>query len=90
MIKIIDFYAEWCGPCKIFSPLFDKVSEEYKSDTVEFLKIDVEENREMAIEHQVSAMPTLLILENDKEIFRNVGLMSEQALRQIIVDNIKA
>lgn len=83
MIKIIDFYADWCGPCKMMAPIFVELEKEYK-DKVEFQKIDVEENGETAQKYQVMSIPTFVLLKNDKEIDRRTGAMPKEVLKDWI------
>ena len=83
MIKIIDFYADWCGPCKMMAPIFVEVEKEYK-DKVEFQKVDVEANGELAQKYQVMSIPTFVLLKNDKEIDRRTGAMPKEVLKDWI------
>ena len=83
MIKIIDFYADWCGPCKMMAPVFVELEKEYK-EKVEFSKVDVETNGEMAQQYQVMSIPTFVILKDDKEIDRRMGAMPKEVLKDWI------
>lgn len=83
MIKIIDFYADWCGPCKMMAPIFVELEKEYK-DKVEFQKVDVEANGELAQKYQVMSIPTFVLLKNDKEIDRRTGAMPKEVLKDWI------
>lgn len=79
---LIDFYADWCGPCKRLSPIVDKVAKE-KTD-VKFVRIDVDNNKELANRYNVSSIPTLVVIENGKEINRSVGLIPEDSILTLI------
>lgn len=68
---IIDFYADWCGPCKMMSPIIDEISED-KSLTVG--KVNVDENTELAIKYDVMSIPTILIFKNGELVNRFVGV----------------
>jgi thioredoxin 1 len=70
-IVFIDFYAQWCGPCKRISPYIEELSEIF--DNVKFIKIDVEQMEELSISFKIEAMPTFVILKNGKEETRIVG-----------------
>ena len=63
---LIDFYADWCGPCKMMSPVIDKIAEE-QGDNVKVGKINVDENQDLAMEYNVMTIPTIMII-NDGEI----------------------
>lgn len=81
MLTFIDFYADWCGPCKIMKPIFDKIAPEYKGK-IEFKKIDVEVDNTMASKFGVLSIPTFVILKDNVEIARKIGAMPEQTLRE--------
>lgn len=79
MLKLIDFYADWCGPCKIMKPIFSQVEKEL-GDKVEFVQVDVEAEGAKAQQFGVMSIPTFVILKNDKEIDRRMGAMPKEAL----------
>lgn len=84
---VIDFWAPWCGPCRVLSPIVDEVSEKM-SDMMMFAKINIEENGEAALEYGVMSIPTLIVFENGKEVHRIVGSLSEIALVDELADCI--
>ena len=63
---LIDFYADWCGPCKMLSPTVDEVASE--NDDIKVVKIDVDESQEVAIKYQIMSIPTLVVIKNGKEV----------------------
>ncbi len=71
-VVIVDFYAEWCGPCKMVAPIMEKLAEDYKG-AVEFVKLDVDANPTIAEEFDVASIPTLIIFRNGKPADRIVG-----------------
>ena len=86
-ITVIDFWAEWCGPCKQFAPIFEKVSNEY-SDIV-FAKVNTEEEQELAGYFQIRSIPTTMIIREGVVVFSQPGLLPEEALKDVI-EQVKA
>ncbi len=82
---VVDFWAEWCGPCKKLAPRFEEAAEEV--DGVNFGKVDMEENQPLGTKHSVRALPTLLILKDGEEVARKSGLMSKDELKDWIQEN---
>ena len=82
---IIDFWAEWCGPCKKLAPVYEELSEEIKD--VNFGKVDMEENQQLGTQLGVRALPTLVIMKGDEEIARQTGAMSKEKLQSWINEN---
>ncbi|AKF25087.1 thioredoxin [Sulfurovum lithotrophicum] len=81
-IVIIDFWAPWCGPCKQFAPIFEKVAGEYPD--ILFGKVNTEEEQELAGHFQIKSIPTTIILRDNIAIFQQPGLMPEEGLKDII------
>ena len=81
-IVIIDFWAPWCGPCRTFSPIFDKVSDNH-TDIV-FAKVNTEEEEELARHFQIRSIPTLMIFREQDILFAEAGMLSEPQLEQVI------
>ena len=84
---IIDFWATWCMPCKMFSPVFEKVSAEYKGK-VKFVKIDVDEASDVAMKFSIMSIPTVVLFNGGKEVERQTGALSLTQLKDFINDNI--
>lgn len=80
---VIDFFAEWCGPCKMMSPLFVRVAEDLKATCI-FAKVDVDKFKACAALYDVMAMPTVVILKDGKEVGRFVGSKTYTAMKQEI------
>ena len=78
-ITIVDFYADWCGPCRKLSPIMEEIEQEL-SDKVKFTKINTDENIEAAKEYQVSGLPTLLMFKDGQVVERMVGLMPKNSI----------
>lgn len=81
-LVLIDFYADWCEPCKMLSPIIDEVSNE--KDNVKFVRIDVDTNDNLATKYQIMYMPTLVIIKNGEEIDRSIGLINKDELLKFV------
>lgn len=81
-IVLIDFWAEWCGPCKSFAPIYDKVSESHPD--IVFAKVDTEAQQELAQSFQIRSIPTLMIFREQIVIFSQAGMLPESALEELI------
>ncbi len=79
---LVDFWADWCGPCKMFAPVYDKVSESYPD--VVFAKVDTEEQQELASYFQIRSIPTLMVFRDKIGIFSQPGALPEAALTDLI------
>jgi len=79
-LVVVDFYADWCMPCRFLSPLLEKLSKEYKE--VEFYKINVDENQELAFEYGISSIPTVLFFRRGRVVGGFVGAMPENMIRE--------
>lgn len=84
-LLLIDFGAEWCGPCKALSPIIDELAKEF-TDTVNICKCDVEENDDLAVKYAIRNVPTLLYLKNGEVVDRQVGATTKSA----IIEKIEA
>lgn len=86
-IVLIDFWAEWCGPCRMFGPVFEKVSEAYPD--VIFGKIDTEAQQQIAASFNIMSIPTLMIVREQVIVFSQAGAMPEASLIDL-VEQVKA
>ena len=80
---LVDFYATWCGPCKMLLPVLDSLSSEVDIDII---KIDVDKYSELAREYGVMSIPCLVLMENGIEVKRNVGFLNENDLEKFIIE----
>ena len=81
-IVLVDFWAEWCGPCKMFAPIFEEVSEKYPD--IVFGKVNTEEQQQLAAMFQIRSIPTLMIFREQIVIFAQPGMLPASALEEII------
>ena len=79
---LVDFYADWCGPCKMLSPTVDEVATE--NDDIKVVKVNVDESQEVAIKYQVMSIPTLVVIKNGNEVNRSVGLIDKEEILSMI------
>ncbi|MEX0622129.1 MAG: thioredoxin [Candidatus Woykebacteria bacterium] len=79
-LQLIDFYADWCGPCVVMKPVIDELEKEL-SEKIEVKKIDVDENQEEASKYGVMSIPTYLILKDGEEVDRFVGVTSKEVIK---------
>ncbi|MDP2632465.1 MAG: thioredoxin [Candidatus Curtissbacteria bacterium] len=83
MVKLLDFWALWCGPCKFMEPILEELEKEL-AGKVEIEKINVDENQELAVKHGVMSIPTYIITKDDKEVERVIGATSKENLIKAI------
>jgi thioredoxin 1 len=80
-VALVDFYADWCGPCQALKPVLEKLSDDFKGK-VAFGKINVDHNRETAGKYGIMSIPTLIIFKNGKLADRLVGAMPTETIKQ--------
>lgn len=79
---LVDFYADWCGPCKMLSPTVDEIASE--NDDVKVVKVNVDESQNTAIKYQVMSIPTLVVIKNGNEVNRSVGVVDKEDILNMI------
>lgn len=80
---LVDFFAEWCQPCKVQSPILHEIAHEQQGK-LRVIKIDVDKNPEIAARFQIRSVPTLVLFKNGTIVWKNSGVMSKQQLTEIV------
>jgi thioredoxin 1 len=82
---LIDFFATWCGPCQMLGPVLKEVKDQL-GDRVSIIKIDVDKNQELAAMQQVRGVPTMMLFQNGKQLWRQSGLLSKEEIIKNILE----
>jgi len=82
---LIDFYATWCGPCQMLGPILKEVKDQL-GDRVSIIKVDVDKNQELAAMQQVRSVPTMLLFQNGKQLWRQSGVLSKEEIIKNILE----
>ncbi len=80
---LVDFSAEWCGPCKVLAPILKQVKNEV-GDTVKIIKIDVDKNQPLSTSYKVMGVPTLILFVDGKQVWRQSGVLQKQELLSLL------
>ncbi|WP_250674658.1 thioredoxin [Paraclostridium ghonii] len=81
-ITVVDFFATWCGPCKMLAPVFDELGNDI--DKAKFLKVDIDKSLELARRFQVTTVPTVIVFKDGEEAERLVGFIPKQKLEDMV------
>ena len=79
---VVDFYADWCGPCKMLAPTLNGLSEEMPQ--VDFVKLNVDNAQELCMKYGVMSIPTLIVFKNGAEVQRSIGVQGKDTLKRMI------
>ena len=81
---LIDFWASWCGPCKMMSPVVDEIAEEF-GETIKVCKVNIDEERNLAAKYNVMSIPTFIALKNGKEVGRTIGVQEKEEMPRMLM-----
>ena len=82
---LVDFFATWCGPCKMLSPILREVKDSL-GDTVSIIKIDVDKNQQISSKYQVRGVPTMILFQNGKQLWRQSGVLTKEENIKTIIE----
>ena len=88
-LTVVDFWAEWCGPCRMVGPVVEQIAQSY-SDKIKVVKLNVDENQEIAMKYGIQSIPSLLIFKNGKEIKRTIGAAPKDTYVKFINEAISS
>lgn len=82
---LIDFFATWCGPCKMLSPILKEVKDSL-GDRISIIKIDVDKNQQISSQYQVRGVPTMILFQNGKQLWRQSGVLTKEEIIKTILE----
>ena len=82
---LVDFFATWCGPCKTLAPILKQVKDNL-TERITILKIDVDKNEQLASKYQVRGVPTLILFQNGKQLWRQSGVLSKEEIIKTLIE----
>lgn len=86
-LVLVDFFALWCGPCQIMSPVVEEMIKENKDNNVKIGKLNIDENQEIATQYGVMSIPTFLVFKNGKVVDKKIGYGDKEEIEQLIAKN---
>lgn len=84
---LVDFHADWCGPCKMLAPILKQVKDEM-GNALKIVKIDVDKNQSLASTYQVRGVPTMILFKNGKQVWRQSGVLQKNDILQVVQRHI--
>lgn len=79
---LVDFFATWCGPCKMLSPIVEEIAEE--NEDIKVVKIDIDKEQDIAVEYEIMSIPTLVVIKDGQEVNRSVGVIGKSDILELV------
>ena len=86
-VTLVDFHADWCGPCRMLAPVLDKIALDVKGKA-SIAKVDIDSEQKTAAEFKITSVPTLILFKDGKEVNRLIGLRNEEAVKNFVLSAI--
>lgn len=86
-VVLVDFFATWCGPCKMLAPVLEQLGEEM-SDKVKIVKVDIDQSADLADEFRISSVPTMILFKDNKAVDTLVGFLPKERIKEVIEANL--
>jgi len=86
-VTLVDFHADWCGPCRMLAPVLDKIAIDVKGKA-SIAKVDIDSEQKTAAEFQITSVPTLILFKDGKEVNRLIGLRNEDAVKNFVLSAV--
>jgi thioredoxin 1 len=86
-VTVVDFFATWCGPCKMLSPVLDELSGEMEGKA-NFVKVDIDQSSDLASQFQIMSVPTMVIFKNGEKVDQLVGFLPKEKIQEVINNNL--
>ena len=88
-VAIVDFWAPWCGPCKMLGPIFEELSNDYEGNAnVKFVKVNTDENMELSFKYKIRGIPCIKVFKEGQEVETSVGLVPKEELEDLVKRNL--
>jgi thioredoxin 1 len=82
-VTLVDFYADWCGPCRMIAPIIEDLAKEY-GDRAKIAKVDIESSQGITAQLNITSIPTLIVFQNGQEVNRVVGVRDKESLKELL------